>query len=103
MAAAVTVGTIIDFVGMECLVQGLGCGGNIFKEERPFLRSDVHQFADMILVSHNDPAGVALLLEQNQLADLQITDFDAEACQNLAAHAIAAVVVFHKSIPSFAE
>jgi hypothetical protein len=53
----------------------------------------------MILVSHDDTAGMALLLKQDQLGNLQITDFNAEACQNLSAHAVAAVAIFHSKLP----
>jgi hypothetical protein len=42
---------------------------------------------------------MALLLEQDQLGDLQIADLDAEAGQNLAAHAVAAVAIFHSKLP----
>ena len=49
----------------------------------------------MILVGNDHSAGMALLLEQDQLAHVQIADFDAKASQNLAAHAVAAVAVFH--------
>jgi hypothetical protein len=42
---------------------------------------------------------MALLLKQDQLADAQVTDLNAKASQNVAAHAVAAVVIFHGMIP----
>jgi hypothetical protein len=49
----------------------------------------------MILVGHDDTAGMALLLEQDQLRDLQVADLDAETGQDFAAHAVTAVAIFH--------
>ena len=95
VAAAVSVGAVVDLVGMEGLMDGLGRGGNVLEERRPVLGGNVHQLADMVLVGHDDAAGMALLLEQDQLAHLQVADLDAEARQDLAAHAVTAFAVFH--------
>ena len=49
----------------------------------------------MVLVGHDDTAGMALLFEQDQLADLQVADLDAELGQRLAAHTVTAIAIFH--------
>ena len=97
MAAAVAVGAVVDLVRVEGFVDGIGRGGHVLKEGSPVLGGNVHQLRDVVLVCNDHPAGMALLLEQDQLGDLQVTDLDAEARQNFAAHAVAAVAVFHKN------
>ena len=95
VAAAVAVGTVVDLIRMESLVNSPGGSGNVRHKRVPLLFADVHQLADVVLIGYNDPAGVALLLEENQLAHVQVADFDAEARQNFTAYAVAAVAVFH--------
>ena len=95
VAATVTVCAVVDLVGMEDLVNGLCCGGNVSEEQVALFVGDIDQLGNMVLVSHDDTAGVALLLEQDQLGNLQIADLDAEAGQNVAAHAVTAVAIFH--------
>ena len=95
VAAAVAVGAVVDLVGMEGLVDGAGSLSHIGEEGVALLVGDVHQLGNMILVGHDDTAGMALLLEQDQLRDLQVADLDAEAGQDLAAHAVTAVAIFH--------
>ena len=95
VAAAVAVGTVVDLVGMEGLVDGIGSLSHIGEEGVALLIGDVDQLGNMVVVSHDDAAGMALLLEQDQLRNAQITDLDAEAGQDVAAHAVAAVAVFH--------
>ena len=97
MAAAVAVSAVVDLVGGESLVDGVCCGGNVLEEQSALFGGDVDQLGDMILVGHDDTAGMALLLEQDQLRDLQVTDLDAEAGQNFAAHAVTAVAIFHRN------
>ena len=54
MAAAIAVGTVVDLIGMECLMDGLCGGGHIGKEEVTLFITDVHQLRHMILVCHDD-------------------------------------------------
>ena len=51
----------------------------------------------MILVSYDASSEMALLLEENQLAYAEVTDFDSEFCKVVSACAIRTVVVFHTS------
>ena len=95
MAAAVAVSTVVDLIGGECLVDGVCCSGNVFEEQSALFGVDVHQLGNVILVSHDHAAGMALLLEQDQLRDLQVADLDTETSQDLAAHAVTAVAIFH--------
>jgi len=99
VAAAVAVGTVVDLVGMECLVQGVCSLVHIGKVGVAVLVGDVDHLGDMVLVGHDDATGMALLLEQDELADAQVTDLDAEAGKDLAAHAVAAVAIFHWNDP----
>ena len=57
--------------------------------------ADLHDLPHVVLVSHDAAAGMALLLEQNQLAHAQVTDLDAEGGQGRAAHTVAAVGILH--------
>ncbi len=95
VTAGIAVGTVVDFVRMEHLVDGIGSSGYIFKEQGALLGSQVHQLADVILISNDHTAGMALLLKQDQLAHLQIADLDAETGQDFAAHAITTILIFH--------
>ena len=97
MTAGITVGTVIDFVGVEGFVKGGCCLADICHEQVTLLLTDVDDLADVILVSYDHAAGLGLLLEQNELAHPQITDGDTKACQNLAAGTVAAVGVFHNT------
>ena len=99
VAAAVAVGAVVDLVGREGLVQSVCSLGHVGKVGVALLFADVHQLRNVILVGHDDTAGVALLLEQDELADAQVTDLDAETSQDLAAHAVAAVTIFHWNYP----
>ena len=76
-------------------MDGVCSSGNVLEEQSALFGGDVHQLGNMILVGHDDTAGMALLLEQDKLGDLQITDLDAETGQNVAAHAVTAVAIFH--------
>ena len=49
----------------------------------------------MILVCNDAAPRMALLLEQNQRADAQVANVNAESVEQFAAHAVAAVLVFH--------
>ena len=97
MAAAVAIGAVVYLIGVEYLVDGIGSSGHVSKEQVPLLIRNIHQFGNMILVCYDHTAGVALLLEEEQLADLQVADLDAEFCQRLAADTVAAIAVFHKN------
>ena len=99
VAAAVAVGAVVDLVGMEGLVQGVGSLVHVGEVGVAILVGDVDHLRNVILVGHDDTAGMALLLEQDELADAQVADLDAEAGQDLAAHAVAAVAIFHWNYP----
>ena len=94
VTAAVTVGTVIDFIRMEGLVDRIGCSGDIFKEHGAFFCADIHQLTDVILIGNNDTAGMALLFKQNQLTDLQVANLNSEACKDVATHAITTITIF---------
>ena len=99
VAATVAVGAVVDLVRAEGLVQGVCSLVDIGEVGVAVLVGDVNHLGDVVLVGHDDAAGMALLLEQDELADAQVTDLDAEAGQNLAAHAVAAVTIFHWNYP----
>ena len=95
VASGITISTIVDFVGVERLVERIGCLAHISHKEIPLLFADVDDFTDMIFVGHNNAAGLGLFLKEDQLAHPQITDRDTKSRQDLAAHAITALGIFH--------
>ena len=86
---------ILDLVGIKGPVQGVGGLVHVGEVGVAVRVGDVDHLGDVVLVGHDDAAGMALLLEQDELADAQAADLDAEFGQRLAAHAVAAVAVFH--------
>ena len=99
VAAGVAVGAIVDLLGRKGGVDGLGGAVHIGKVGVALLVGDVHDLADVILIGHDAAARMALLLEEDQLGDAQISDEDAEGVEQFALHAVAAVAVFHGKIP----
>ena len=55
----------------------------------------IDNLAHVVFIRDNAAAGMALLFEENQRADVQFTDDDAECIQQFAARAVAAIRVFH--------
>ena len=90
MAAGNTVGAVIQLFRMKCRVNCLGCAVDILDECRPFFGSQVGDFAHMIPIGHNAAPGMALLPEQDQAADLQLTDRNAISIQLFSAHTVSA-------------
>ena len=95
MAAGIAVCAVVDLVGMEGRVDGLGTAVNIGELGVALLIGEVDKLADVILVGHDAAAGMALLPEEDQRGNFQVADHDAECIQQFAAHAVAAVGVFH--------
>jgi len=99
MTAGVAIGAVVDLLGRECRVDGLGSAVDVGKVGIALLVRDVDDFADVILISHDAAARMALLLEEDELGDAQVADEDAESIQQFAFHAVAAVAVFHGKNP----
>lgn len=94
MAAGIAIGAIVDLVGMEYFMNGFGSSVDIGEEAVAVFVGDVDDLTDMILICDDAAAAMALLLEENQLADIEIADLDSKRVEQLAAFAIAAVCSF---------
>jgi len=95
VAAGITVCTVVDLVGRESGMDGLGSTVDIGKEGVAILVADVHDLTDVILVSNDAAAGMALLLEQVQRAYAQVADIDAESSKGFAVYAVSAIGILH--------
>lgn len=96
MAACIAISAVVHLAGSKGLVQSLGGLVHIGKKGVAFFFADVYDLADVILVGHDHPAGLALLLKKDQAAYPKIADVNTEFFQQLAAHTVAAVMVFHR-------
>ena len=95
VAAGVPVGAVVDLVRLEGLVQR-PCGAHhICQKGVALFVGDIYDLADMILISHNAAAGVALLLKEDQIAHTQMADRDTELVQEGASGAVSTIEVFH--------
>ena len=81
VAARVAVGAVVELLGVEGRVDGLGGAVHVGKERVALRLRDVGDLAHMVLVGHDAAAGMALLLEEDELAHAQIADLDAEGAQ----------------------
>ena len=79
---------------MEYLVDCLCRFVHIGKEPVSLLVTDIDDLAHMILVSHDAASALALLLKEDQLADIQFTNLDAELCEQFPTLAIATIFAF---------
>ena len=95
VAAGVAVSTIVDLVGIDCGVESRGSAVNIGEESVAVFVADVDDFADVILISYDAAAGMALLLEQVQGADAQVANIDAESSKGFTVYAVSAIGIFH--------
>ena len=95
MVAGIAVSAVVHLLGGEGGVDGLGGAVHVGKEGVAVFIADVDDLADVILVSHDAAAGVALLLEQVQGADAQVADVNAESSKGLAVYAISAIGILH--------
>ena len=66
-----------------------------------FLFTDIYDFTDMVFVCHDTSSRFALLLEQNQLAHIKITDLDTELRQKFSTLTITASTIIHHPYPPF--
>lgn len=96
MAAGIAISAVVHLAGSKGLVQSLGGLVHIGKKGVAFFFADIYDLADVILVGHDHPAGLALLLKKDQAAYPKIADVNTEFFQQLAAHTVAAVMVFHR-------
>lgn len=96
VAAGIAIGAVVDLTGSKSLVQSLGGLVYIGKESVAVFLADVHDLADMVLVSYDHPAGLALLLKKDQAAYPKVADIDAELLQQFAPHTVATVLIFHR-------
>ena len=102
MAAGIPVSAVIQLVRMESGVNGFCSPRYVRKETVALLLADIHDFAYMVLIGDNAAPRFALLLKKNQLAHVQVADFDAEFCQRLPADTVTAICVLHKNLHSAA-
>ena len=83
-------------------MNGFGSSVDIRDEAAALLVGQINDLADIFLVSNDAPSGMALFLEQDELADIEFTDLDAERCEQFSALAVAAVLSdncrFHDNI-----
>ena len=57
VAAAVAIGAVVDLIGIECLVDGIGCLSHIREEQVPLLVGNVYQLRNMIFISNKKSGG----------------------------------------------
>ena len=95
VAARVAIRAIVELIRVEGGMNRLRRARHVCHERVALLVGEVDDLADVILVRDDAASGVALLLEENQRADVQLADDDAERIEQLAARAIAAIRVFH--------
>ena len=95
MTAGIAISAVIDLVGVKGGVDGLGSAVDVSEESVAVFIADVHDFTDVILVSHDAAAGMALLLEQVQRAHAQVANVNAESSKGLAVYAISAIGILH--------
>ena len=102
VAAGVAIGPVVDFVGVEGGVEGLGHPIHVGKEGAALRVGELRHVTGVLLIGHDAAAGVALLLEKHQHAGLQVADVDAEAVQQLLVPgAVSAGLIFHESTVPF--
>ena len=91
MAAGVSVGTVVELLGMEGCVDRLRSAGYVFNKSRTFFGADIDDLADMISVGDNAAPWMALLAKENQFAHGELADEDTEDVEQFAAHTVAAL------------
>ena len=91
MAAGVSVGAVIELLGVENRVDRLRSAGYVFQEGRALLDADIDDLADVIFVGDDAASGVTLLAEEDQLAHGEVADGDAVGVEQFAAHTVAAL------------
>lgn len=94
MAAGITVCAVIYLVGVEDLMYSICSLCNVSKEAVTLLVADVDYLADMLVICDDTSAGVALLLKENEPADIEVANLYTKLCKRFAADAIAAIGIF---------
>ena len=90
VAARIAIRAVVQLVRVESRMNRLCRAIHIGHERIALFVGQIDNLAHVVFIRDNAAAGMALLFEENQRADVQFTDDNAERIQQLAA-----IRVFH--------
>ncbi len=99
VTARVAVCAVVEFVGLEDLVNSLCNAVYVGEEGVPVLVGYIHNLAYVVLICDDASAAFGLLFEEYELAYGEVADINAEFCKRFAVNAVAAIFIFHYYSP----